>query len=350
MSDPLGNSEIEDVLSSIRRLVAGDHKGSQKNSLAVTDPGLEDEDIPEEGEALVLTPCLRVEEVATPDADTALWEADGLADHSDGADHAESTEPELASAEETEQDETLEDTFPGVENDSRDGEAAMFDEGEPELSEGDLPTFIRPIPSESADEDSRDLDTEAPDVGESASEDVASNPERAVELPQRNVPRSGFLFGMLQEDEDSGEPATANAEPFAEESNASGDAAEPGMKGGVDTLDTDPVQPDDAPEPQFVHRSDERLLHEDRPAEPAPVFVRRHVDESPEEEADETDDVSPNLFAADDQLLDEKALRAMVSEMLHRELQGALGERITRNVRKLVRREIHRALATRDFE
>ena len=197
MSDPLGNSEIEDVLSSIRRLVAGDQKGAQRTSLAVTDPGSEDEGIPEEAEALVLTPCLRVEEVETPDADTALWEADGLADHSDGSDHAESTEPEFASAEETEQDESLEDTFPGVENDTGDGEAAMVDEGEPELSEGDLPTFIRPTPSEAADEDPRDLDTKAPDLGESTSADAASNPDRTFELPQRNLPRAGFLFGTF---------------------------------------------------------------------------------------------------------------------------------------------------------
>jgi len=32
------------------------------------------------------------------------------------------------------------------------------------------------------------------------------------------------------------------------------------------------------------------------------------------------------------------------------ELQGALGERITRNVRKLVRREIYRVLSSQEFE
>ncbi|MBT8408083.1 MAG: hypothetical protein KJN93_00475, partial [Alphaproteobacteria bacterium] len=47
--------------------------------------------------------------------------------------------------------------------------------------------------------------------------------------------------------------------------------------------------------------------------------------------------------------IDEGLLRDMVSEIVRQELQGALGERITRNVRKLVRREIHRAIMTRDF-
>lgn len=52
----------------------------------------------------------------------------------------------------------------------------------------------------------------------------------------------------------------------------------------------------------------------------------------------------------DAQFIDEDALRDIVSELVRAELQGDLGDRITRNVRKLVRREIHHALATRDFE
>ncbi len=55
-------------------------------------------------------------------------------------------------------------------------------------------------------------------------------------------------------------------------------------------------------------------------------------------------------LAADDSLMDEEALRDLVSEIVRAELQGALGERITRNVRKLVRREIHRALTAQELE
>ncbi|PRY94445.1 hypothetical protein BCF33_0033 [Hasllibacter halocynthiae] len=43
-------------------------------------------------------------------------------------------------------------------------------------------------------------------------------------------------------------------------------------------------------------------------------------------------------------------LRLLIADVLREELQGALGERITRNVRKLVRREIGQALAARDIE
>ena len=42
-------------------------------------------------------------------------------------------------------------------------------------------------------------------------------------------------------------------------------------------------------------------------------------------------------------------LRDMVREIVREELQGALGERITRNVRKLVRAEINRVMASREF-
>ncbi len=48
--------------------------------------------------------------------------------------------------------------------------------------------------------------------------------------------------------------------------------------------------------------------------------------------------------------LDDEQLRALVSEIVREELQGALGERITRNVRKMVRREIYRALAAQGLQ
>ena len=44
------------------------------------------------------------------------------------------------------------------------------------------------------------------------------------------------------------------------------------------------------------------------------------------------------------------ALRAAVVRILREELAGELGEKITRNVRKLVRREINRALASHDLD
>jgi parvulin-like peptidyl-prolyl isomerase len=47
--------------------------------------------------------------------------------------------------------------------------------------------------------------------------------------------------------------------------------------------------------------------------------------------------------------LNEDILREIVREMIQQELQGTLGERITHNVRKLVRAEVNRALAAHDY-
>ncbi|WP_170335239.1 hypothetical protein [Ruegeria arenilitoris] len=62
--------------------------------------------------------------------------------------------------------------------------------------------------------------------------------------------------------------------------------------------------------------------------------------------AEEVDEVSE----IDARLIDEAALQDLVAQVVRQELQGALGERITRNVRKMVRREINRALAEQDLE
>jgi hypothetical protein len=57
------------------------------------------------------------------------------------------------------------------------------------------------------------------------------------------------------------------------------------------------------------------------------------------------------IFAAHEPLThDEQVLRDMVRDIIREELQGGLGERITRNIRKLVRAEMARALAGQDLE
>ena len=55
-------------------------------------------------------------------------------------------------------------------------------------------------------------------------------------------------------------------------------------------------------------------------------------------------------FDADSEFLNEDLLREIVRDMIREELQGTLGERITRNVRKLVRAEINRSLAAHHYD
>ena len=50
-----------------------------------------------------------------------------------------------------------------------------------------------------------------------------------------------------------------------------------------------------------------------------------------------------------DDVTDNDALRSVIVKVVHEELNGELGERITRNVRKLVRREINRVMTSRDL-
>lgn len=51
-----------------------------------------------------------------------------------------------------------------------------------------------------------------------------------------------------------------------------------------------------------------------------------------------------------ERVIEEEALRALVAEVVREELSGDMGERITRNIRKLIRREIHRALLVKEFD
>jgi hypothetical protein len=66
-----------------------------------------------------------------------------------------------------------------------------------------------------------------------------------------------------------------------------------------------------------------------------------------------TDDLATYDIDTDDldeAVIDEDMLRDLVARIVREELQGHLGERITRNVRKLIRAEIARALASRSFD
>lgn len=115
------------------------------------------------------------------------------------------------------------------------------------------------------------------------------------------------------------------------------------------SVDT-PDEQTDVAQPQNVHftaesegpevEAPEGAVSEAEEAEPA-TFIRS-AEAVP---ASEQDAVQHREVTAD-----EEALREMIAEVVQQELKGALGERITRNVRKMVRREIYRALAAQELE
>jgi len=101
-----------------------------------------------------------------------------------------------------------------------------------------------------------------------------------------------------------------------------------------------------APAAEAVEEAMVEEVMVDEVAEDAPF-----VETMPEEPLDEAPEAA--IFDDDDSeeaVIDEDALRELVARLVREELQGTVGERITRNVRRLVRREIQRALTLKDFE
>lgn len=64
-------------------------------------------------------------------------------------------------------------------------------------------------------------------------------------------------------------------------------------------------------------------------------------------EAEAGSEASPVVEGAP--ILDEEAIRSVVNRIVREELQGELGERIGRNLRKLIRREIAQVLTEREL-
>lgn len=87
------------------------------------------------------------------------------------------------------------------------------------------------------------------------------------------------------------------------------------------------------------------------PSEPsAATRAEVYPDAGAEERTDGSAPMTESADLTDLDLFDAEALRDLVRDVLREELQGPLGERITRNIRKLVRAEIARALAAQDLD
>ncbi|MGX0977315.1 hypothetical protein ACSSVY_003043 [Roseovarius sp. MBR-51] len=289
MSDPVTNVEIEDVLSSIRRLVSNTQSDRSTETKAVP------HEVSDAGaERLVLTPSLRVD--GTRGADTA---------------------PDVAEAPPAE--ETLSDPMdiwesgPYPETPGQDSlsEDATTEDPEPENQEPDA------------------LEAEQPET--EAQGEFEAEPQRDVqsELGTQAAEFEALVAGR----DDQWEPDGASGDDYA--------------GGPVSAISwTEAVEPseedEDSADPDWAEADD--------------LASERHTQnwqdaEDAQESAEQSSGAGrTDALFMDDAVLDEDALRDLVAEIVRQELQGALGERITRNVRKLVRREIHRALTSQDFD
>ena len=306
MSEPVSNAEIEDVLSSIRRLVSEDTRTTIRSRV-------EEEPRPAAQDRLVLTPSLRV----TSEEPEEVPEQDQAEDMFDAA--PELVEPE---AEPDWDEDTVADTHeeevaekPWSDPEATLYEAAAHAEVEPDVNDaGDMDAYEEEPQSFDDENWSDDAPEEAEAVAEVWDED-AQEDEDAAEYQE---PEEAGLAGAVEA------LGAAMAETESDQWGPHGDETP-----DLDVPETEPLEwrDDDG--------DDDDLS--------APTVT--YMDEDFDEDADDVE-----LFADDEAILDEATLRELVTDIVREELQGALGERITRNVRKLVRREINRALSVQDLE
>ncbi|NND41087.1 MAG: hypothetical protein HKO04_03325 [Silicimonas sp.] len=364
MSDSASKSDVEDVLSSVRRLVSSDAPRKRRA------------DLPKGPGALVLTDAQRVErpvsrgqaarsledriaelEVAISSRDDD-YEPDGSEDQAQHTpDRIVYTRPP-SGAEQAEAQKTalrlsrLSVVAPEAEPSSDEAQSdASGETGSPAVA------FRHTTPGSDQDGDTNPED-EAP-----MAEDVSAPPRDSAEvrpfhnpddmidrfearMDGNNAPRPGPGHNGFSE---RLEPYTPEAADDAEARADTLDEAKPDetVERSTDAEDADAADvEEDVMDAEFEADLTEAVTQSvaaevaPQPAEPHAEDKAAEEQPTPEADAVEVAPLTP----------EEELLRPIVAKLIREELQGELGERITRNVRKLVRREILRAINAREFE
>ena len=340
MSDPVANVEIEDVLSSIRRLVSAEERADRRDARAPRD------DASLQDARLVLTPAQRIDDARESRGDEGL--------DIEAPDNAAGQESRLEGIEDAEILDTSEDHDTAPANAT--AEADMMQ---------DVPRFMRHGPQEQDEPERADdpegkdgtapdpgheddawvettekTDAGEPDGGDTTQHEAAPEeaPQTGLDLKELKARIAGFESAVAaQQGEwepdggDNDDNAAAPVSPLPWHDDAGDEAGDEG-----DSVEDAVVDPETETETEHWH---ERGMDSDDGE--AASSGAQSVADAPAAEGG---------WCADDTVIDEEALRDLVSEIVRQELQGALGERITRNVRKLVRREIHRALVSHGID
>lgn len=407
MSEPGTTIEIEDVLSSIRRLVSQDSSLPRPSGVPHRTPKV----VAVEADCLVLTPAQRVEDEVEPEAegepeleaaaDLAAAESD-MAEpevaESDTAEEISAAEPEVVAQFAPESSEVAPVPDLALTQDAGSepaAEPAPDSAPEPAAEPAAEPT-AEPTEAElllaeaeaALAESGAVLEDAQTALGEAAGQDAPAQPaaatlgdeltrlESTIAELEAAVAQSGVEF-----EPEEGHPFVADGlEPLRDLPEAF-EAAHLGAE--ADPLDAH-IAAAVAPEPPAVdpdlqddawaggggagmdwaeatlnlaRRGAPRRLHladaEDQPPQvEAPrssyAELRDEIEDAETYDALGDDDLAQPVF--EEGVIDEAMLREMVAQMIREELRGTLGERITQNVRKLVRREIQRALMGQDFE
>lgn len=288
----MSSSEIEDVLSSIRRLVSEDLRPSQARNAAsgpVSVPPAPDKAVADApSDKLILTPALRVIE-DSPACETALDpQAEDVGEAPVALD-VEQDEPEQHSAQVI--------------------EGSTF---------GALLDRIAQAAPETQFDDDGDNEAEAIE-GWAVGPEVVSIDVDAVEEAEvlRSISPDEARLQQAWHDGAWAEAVVASLH-------------EPEMADSAR---------DEAPlDPELADLAEAAALAE----------IARAQAEA-EQTGTEPHQTAEGLFDLPEDGFDEEALRDLVRDIIREELQGVLGERITRNVRKLVRSEINRILVSREM-
>lgn len=235
---------------------------------------------------------------------------------------------------------------------------------EPALSESvsSDPEPVEASPEEQASP-AEAVDAAPEEACESIAEEpgILSEPEAMAEVSELSVPETEALtddveaaefadetevseVDLATSQEDAADCADIDEEGRAEEEVPSGEAISSSEAPLAVLSETVPHEVTD-PEPlaDVASEAEAEVVASDAPRRPE--ILRGDADLSVESLSilSAAEGVSP--VGEDQPLIDEAALRAMIAQVIRTELRGDLGERITHNVRKLVRREVLRVLA-----
>lgn len=336
MSDPIANAEIEDVLSSIRRLVSAEERGERTGRARRDDHERPDA-------RLVLTPAHRIDDDRIDEAPDAV--------PSDAPDGVEIELPETAEA-------VRAHDFDGIED------AEIVEGGEPADSSGpggsaglagEDPTDTVQAGTDGGDGDDEVVarfmrhTTSKSDIPDAAMDEAAGMPSDTAEPEPGDAP---MVVDGLDETDGEGAEITQAAGNAAEAPDPAVGLEEIGARiaefesvlagqPGEWEPDGTPDDGDNAADPVSPLPWEELEADTSGP----------NGDDAGGSGAGATEGrTGAGGWYSEEALIDEDALRDLIGEIVRQELQGALGERITRNVRKLVRREIHRALMSQGLD
>ena len=348
MADRVPNADIEDVLSSIRRLVSIDDQDASGHTSALPEQAGEPLSAlisnkkegfsePDPDDRFVLSPSLRIDNSAD-----APSEQHSSCAPEDAASNGPGTEHDETSRADDDKDPSGAETL-GLSEWQIDADASSSADAQEAADQGALD------PDEDGASDGSDDAVDWARLGDqvmlskmSGSLDDPSTQTDADEPPKTLegvAPGSSELEARIAEVEAAVAARDDQWEPDGSEPEADAPppiASLPWLR-PKDHAGARPAEPEERAEKDGAPSTSESAVTP-RSGDQLPV----PVDQSQKEPNDH--------WYGEDTVIDEAALRDLVSEIVRQELQGSLGERITRNVRKLVRREIHRAMMGQDLD